>query len=140
MTPEQIIFLIARVRERANRFIMQELKSHHLDGLAPSHGAILSALFQRSPLSMRVLARIIDRDKSTMTALVDKLATLGYVEKVKDETDQRVTLVTLTPKAHAIRPELEDVSKKLLATVYKGISAGEKQILVEILTKIQNNL
>ena len=88
---------------------------------------------------MRVLARMIDRDKSTVTALVDKLVALGYVEKSRDTTDQRITLVKLTEKGKALRPDLEDISGKLLAKVYKGISEGEKQILIEILTKIKNN-
>lgn len=140
MKPEHIVFLISRVRERANRFIIQELKRHQLEGLAPSHGAILSALFRTGPLSMRVLARIVDRDKSTMTALVDKLVMLGYVEKVKNDADQRVTIVRLTENAEAIKPALEDISENLMTRVYKGVSEGEKQILVEILTKIKNNL
>ena len=140
MKPEYIIFLISRIRERANKVIAQELKNHNLHGLCPSHGSILSALSKGNALPMRVLARMIDRDKSTVTALVDKLVALGYVEKSRDSTDQRITLVKLTEKGKALRPDLEDITRKLLAKVYKGISEGEKQILIEILAKIKSNL
>jgi DNA-binding MarR family transcriptional regulator len=139
MKPEYIIFLISRIRERANKLIAQELKHHNLHGLCPSHGSILSALSRGDALPMRVLARMIDRDKSTVTILVDKLVALGYVEKSRDITDQRITLIKLTERGKALRPDLEDISRKLLATVYEGISEGEKQILIEILTKIKNN-
>lgn len=140
MKPEYIIFLISRIRERANRFILQELKTRNIQGLIPSHGAILAVLAKGKALSMQQLARMIDRDKSTVTALVDKLVALGYVEKHKDSADQRITLVQLTEKGKTRRPEFEAISQNLIAKVYKGISEGEKQILVEILTKIKNNL
>lgn len=88
---------------------------------------------------MQALAQTIDRKKSTVTALVDKLVALGYAEKCKDGDDQRVTFVKLTDRGNALRPKLEEISRILLDTVYHGVSEGEKQILLEILTKVNNN-
>lgn len=139
MKPEHIVYLISRIRTRANALLVRELERHHITGLSPSHGSILAMLSNGEPRSMRMLARLIDRKKSTVTALVDKLAEHGYVEKFKDAADQRITLVKLTDKGQALRPQLEEISHKLLETVYRGISEGEKQILLEILTKIKNN-
>ena len=35
------ITLISKIRKKANRFLINELKNHNMAGLAPSHGDIL---------------------------------------------------------------------------------------------------
>ena len=137
--PEGVVALIAQIREKVNRFILQELDYHGIQGLAPSHGDILATLFQETVLPMGELARMIDRDKSTVTTLVDKLIALDYVEKVKDDPDSRVTLVKLTEQGKALKPDFEEISARLLSKVYEGISAEEQQGLVALLSRIRNN-
>ena len=137
--PEGIVALIAQIREKVNRFILQELDHHGIQGLAPSHGDILATLFQETVLPMGELARMIDRDKSTVTTLVDKLIALGYVEKVKDDPDTRVTLVKLTEQGKALKPDFDEISARLLSRVYAGISAKEQQELVALLSRLRDN-
>ena len=48
------------------------------------------------------IAQAINRDKSTVTVLVNKLERLKYIEKRKDATDSRVTLIRLTPKGKGV--------------------------------------
>jgi MarR family transcriptional regulator, organic hydroperoxide resistance regulator len=140
MKTDQIISLISTIREKANRFIVQEMTSRGITGLVPSHGNILVFLFKNTTLTMKDLASMIGKDKSTITALVDKLVALGYVEKKKDEFDNRVVLVNLTEKGEALKPSFAEISNSLLSNVYDGISEEEKVQLVAILSKIENNL
>ena len=78
---DRTIYYIARISDKAARLLTRELRERGHQGLAPSHGDIMVALFKHRRLSMKELARIIDRDKSTVTGLVDKLVRLGYLEK-----------------------------------------------------------
>ncbi|WP_243662796.1 MarR family winged helix-turn-helix transcriptional regulator [Hydrogenispora ethanolica] len=139
MNTSAIISLISNIREKANRFIIQEMAEHDIKGLVPSHGDILYALFQRDALTMTDLAKTIDRDKSTVTALVDKLIGLGYVLKIKETADNRVSFVKLTDRGRALKPALDAISGKLLDQAYRDISAAERQCLIELLSKIQRN-
>ncbi len=84
MRTEHIISLISRIRDKANRLIVSELRVRNMPGLAPSHGDILILLFQSETVSMREIAEKIGRDKSTVTALIKKLIDIGYVEKRED--------------------------------------------------------
>lgn len=131
--------LIGRIKEKANRFLLLELKNHNIAGLAPSHGDILWALFKNKRLSMKRLAEFIDRDKSTVTALVNKLIKLGYIQKTPDSHDSRITLISLTKKGRGLKDDLIDISEKLLSKVYRNISAKEKAVLITLLTKINDN-
>ena len=140
MKTDQIISLISSIREKANKFIVQEMTSRGITGLVPSHGNILVFLFKNTTLTMKDLANMVGKDKSTITALVDKLVTLGYVAKRKDEFDNRVVLVNLTEKGEALKPDFAEISKSLLAAVYAGTSEEERLQLVAILSKIEDNL
>ena len=139
-TPEQIVAVISRIHENANRIITDELGSHGMEGLVPSHGDILSCLFRNDGLPMSELARKIGRKKNTVTVLVEKLVTFGYVTRVTDREDSRISLVYLTGKGKSIEKRFDAISDKLLSAIYEGISNEEKQVLIDILGRMENNL
>jgi DNA-binding MarR family transcriptional regulator len=133
------VILISQIREKANRFLISELKNHNMTGLAPSHGDILWALFKHGALSMKGIAELIDRDKSTVTVLVNKLIFLGYVRKQLDLADSRVNLISLSDKGRALKDDLVEISQKLIAKVYRTLSEDERDSLIGLLTKINDN-
>ncbi len=140
MKKDQIIFLTGRIQYKAAKFLTREMKAHHIHGLAPSHGEILGAVMFRGPLSMTEIAKIIDKDKSTVTALVNKLIRLGYVEKTRHGTDNRFSLIAATQKGEALRPAFVSIAKKLRALSYKGLTDDERETLVRLLEKLNENL
>jgi DNA-binding MarR family transcriptional regulator len=139
MDTSGIVALIGTVRARAYKFIQRELDSRGMKGLAPSHGAILSVLFRHAEISMSDMAGRIDRDKSTVTTLVQKLAEHGYVTKRKDPNDSRVTYISLTPAGRALEPDFRAISRALLAKTYRGFTKEEREALVEYLARMQQN-
>lgn len=139
MEANDIISLISKVRESANRFIIDEMKRWGVTGLVPSHGDIIFALLKSETLTMKDLSERIGKDKSTVTALVDKLLKLGYVEKTRDTRDSRVIFVTLTENGKALKPMFDAISTDLMTLVYQGISTEEKEALLHTLLKIYRN-
>ena len=139
MEAKDIISLISKIKESANGFITSEMDKWGVKGLATSHGDILDALLRSEKLTMKELADKISRDKSTITALVDKLIKHGYVEKTRDISDNRVVFVTLTEKGKELKPMFEKISQELLSRVYTGISQNEREELIKTLKKIKNN-
>ncbi len=139
METKDIISLISKVRESANRFIIGEMKRWGVTGLVPSHGDIIFALLKSETLTMKDLSERIGKDKSTVTALVDKLLKLGYVEKTRDTKDSRVIFVTLTDNGRELKPMFDAISKDLMELVYRDISSEEKEALLYTLLKIYHN-
>jgi MarR family transcriptional regulator, organic hydroperoxide resistance regulator len=134
-----IISLMSRIREKANRLITAELSVRGLHSLKPIHGDLLLALFTCDRPTMKELADIVDRKKSTVTTLVDKLVHLGFAVKTKDSQDSRVFRVSLTPAGQSLKPDLIDISQKLIARVYKDMPLDERKQVVYILTQINNH-
>ncbi|MFD0681941.1 MULTISPECIES: MarR family winged helix-turn-helix transcriptional regulator [unclassified Paenibacillus] len=139
METRDVISIISKIREKVNRFILAEMVKQGIEGIGTSHGDIIYALFKNSRLTMADISKRINKDKSTVTALVDKLVRLGYVTKERDREDTRIVYVALAPKGSELEPIFEAISKELLDLFYLNISDKEKEDLLNILKKIYNN-
>lgn len=137
-----IISLIGNIHNSANKLIVENLKQHNLVGLAPSHGDILILLYNHiDGVPMNKINTTINKDKSTVTALVNKLEKMQLLEKFKNETDSRSTMVKLTQKGLDTKPiVIDEISTKLLNTTYKNFTNEEKKLICNLLEKISTNL
>ncbi|UCG29800.1 MAG: MarR family transcriptional regulator [candidate division WOR-3 bacterium] len=139
MKTDHVIALIARVRDRAYEFIIRELNKKKITGLVPSHGGIMSTLFKKDRVPMKEIAERIGRDKSTVTALVNKLMRAGYVVKEKDPDDNRITYLCLTAKGRSLESVFDEISQRLIATAFRGFSQKERENIVRGIVQMLNN-
>jgi len=140
MDTDMVIDRIARIRERANAFVIAELTRRGVTGLVPSHGSILARLYRQGGLPMGRLATLIGRKKNTVTTLVRKLVAAGYVVCEKDPADSRVVMVRPTEKAKAFRPVFEAISRDLLVRVWGEMPEAARRDLMAGLECILGNL
>lgn len=97
MNDKYIIYFISRTKANMIKFIENKLKENDLNDLIPTHGNILTALYESDKkLTMKEIAKKIGKDKSTVTSLVNKLIHLGYLTKKQSTLDRRVTYISLT--------------------------------------------
>lgn len=139
MRKNNLIALVSRLAEKANRFIVKELESHGMEGIVPSHGDILAVLFSEERCTMQEIAARIHRTKPTVTVLVNKLVELGYIRKEKSDADSRVTYIALTQEGSELKPAFDEISKKLNAVVYQGMTDKEAEALERAIEKIRAN-
>ena len=105
----------------------------------PVHGDVLFALFKYGNLSMKQIAEIVDRKKSTVTTLVEKIIKAGYAEKNIDDNDNRFFIISLTDKGRGLKDDLIDISDKMIKKVYKDMPTEERVQLVSSLAKLNDN-
>jgi len=139
METKLIIYNISRIRDKAHAFLLKQLEEHHLKGISPSHGDILWELLLNGELPMKDLAENINRDKSTVTALVNKLIKFGYAQKGADVNDNRVNLISLTPKGLELKDDVIAISEALRKKAYQGLTEKDKAVLIKLLNKIYQN-
>lgn len=70
---------------------------------------------------------------------MNKLLNLGYIERTRDLTDSRIVYITLTEKGKNLKLDFKEISEKLIERVYKDISKNDQEVVISILTKIENN-
>lgn len=133
---KDLLYLISKIHEKGHRFIIDELKNNGAEGLVPSHGDILFCLYKNEKMTMKDIAKRINRTKPTVTVLVDKLEKLGYLKREISQEDNRYTYITLTPKGKDFQKIFEKISNDLNAMLYKNLSENEIALLEELLRKI----
>lgn len=138
MEQKRIIHLISRTRDRIQKIFQTEIDALKLGNIAPAHGSVFYALAS-GPLSMQDLARLIERDNSTVTVLADKLEKLGYVKRTVSSHDTRSNILSLTDKGAKAGPKIVAASQKVVARIYAGFSETDRDALMRLLTKVYEN-
>jgi DNA-binding MarR family transcriptional regulator len=133
------INLIGIIREKANKFIIDELEKRGINGVVPSHGAILMALYNQKSMTMKEIADKIKRRQPTVTVLIDKLLKYGYVIKEKDNGDSRITNISMTQKGHDFRSVFFEISEIMNKKMHQRLSEKESEILENLLKRVSNN-
>jgi len=140
MNDKYIIYFISRTRKKMLRFLEHKLTEHGMNDIITSHGNILTALYNNGgKLAMNKIAKIIGKDKSTVTPLINKLLQLGYIEKVQDETDKRITYIVLSEQGRMLKPKFDAISAQINETAYKGFTEEEKGTFLRLLKKLNTN-
>ena len=138
-TKNDLVSCIGRTLREANRYVIDQLKGTELSSLSCSHADILAKLLEEEPLSMQDLARCIHRDPSTITSLVKKLASDGFVEMSKNPKDGRMVQVTLTEKGLSAKPLLNRISSSIEEAQMLNIDPDDLEITKRTLTRIGDN-
>lgn len=140
MNDKYIVYFISKTRKKMIKFIEKKLKEKGLKDLVPAYGNILTVLYDNNgKLSMNEIGKLIGKDKSTVTLLVNKLSKLGYVKKEKCKEDRRITYVIITTKGREIEGKFDDISNEVYSTAYKDFTDEEKELLLKLLKKLNNN-
>ena len=134
-----ILSLVSKIHAETVAYLNEELANNGLSDFSTSHGNILYRLSKAESLSMTEIARLIHRDKSTATVLVNKLERFGFVKRIRCENDFRKTLLILTDKGTAYNKATAEISKRLIDRCYQGFSDEEKETAYNLLARIADN-
>lgn len=139
MNSDRIIHLVSRTRDRINRDMSRQLEEVGMGDIAPAHAGMIHTLARSGPVSMGELARVMERDNSTITTLAEKLRKRGYVRKTKSRLDSRSYMLELTEKGRSSSRQIVRLSRRVLRRFYKGMQTGERKELVRLLNLAYEN-
>lgn len=91
-------------------------------------------------LSQKILADLLQIDKSYMVTILNYLEDNGYILRQKNTNDRREQLIKLTSKAKEDIPLIRNAISELNNRSLKNVSESKKQIFNDVLRIIQSNL
>lgn len=140
MNDKYIVYFISKTKKKMQKFIETQLKEHKIDDLVPSYGNIFTALYEHGGrLKMSELSNLVNKDKSTVTVLVNKLIERKYIQKQFSKEDRRVVYIVLTEKGQAFESVYKKISAEINAVAFEGFEEAEKEIFLRLLKKMNNN-
>jgi MarR family transcriptional regulator, organic hydroperoxide resistance regulator len=115
-----------------------------MDAEATAHGTsirghiVLTALAQNEgrPFSQLALGHALGVDKTTMTALLDKLERSGLVVRTPDPNDRRARIPVLTEAGRELQAKLYIQLRSVEERILSPLSAADRDVLRSLLRKI----
>ena len=125
-----------------SRMLRFRVRQGEAEGIMTQNTArlVLSHLAIRDGINQLELVKLTRLKAPTVSVLLKRMEAEGYVRRVPDAEDGRAIRVLLTERGRAFdKAHLSRISNND-QTAMRGISPEEEAVLVELLTRIRNNL
>ncbi len=131
---------MSQIHQLSGRLFSRILKDHGLEEINPAQGRILYALWKRDGVSQGELSESTKLDKSTLTAMLDRLDLSSFVERVPDPGDSRKKNVRTTERNRKLHERYEEASKRMIDLYYRGLPDSRIDAFEDTLRLILGNL
>lgn len=130
---ERIPFLLSQLGFHVAGMFQRDMGDMGVD---PRSYAVLMALATENGQSQRQLSARLGIHRNAMVAVVDTLEANGLVKRMAHPDDRRAFAITLTDRANALLPSLDEATDTLEDTITEPLSAAERNTLRQLLQRI----
>lgn len=100
----------------------------------------LKRLHRDEGMRQNELAEQLEMEPIAIGRVIDRLQKAGFVERRADPVDRRAWRLYLTPRAHGVVDDMEQISYELFRQAQRGISATDMKAMMSMLTRMKDNL
>ena len=108
--------------------------------LAPAEWAALVEVGEHRRLMMSRLAQACGLPFSTMTGLVGRLESKGYLRRIRTDSDRRVVYVEATPQGERTYQARLEADMRIVIALLDALTAREQDAVVRALGKVTDAL
>jgi len=121
------------------QFTAMKLRKQGID-LTPEQLLVLDLLWNQGEMSQQKIADTLQKDKNSVTKLVDALEGKNLVIRKKDTSDRRSNTIVPTEKSEAIRTATKEFGISILDGMLEGITESELKSFLSTLAKLSDNM
>ena len=118
---------------------LSELVNNNVD-LTPEQYLLIDLLWDEGPLTQQQIADQMQKDKNSITKLIDGLEKKGYVIGETNTEDRRKNLVVVTKMGEGKKQEITRIAINAADNILGGIPLVELNTVVEVLNKLNRNM
>ena len=98
----------------------------------------MMVLWEKKSVNVKTLGECLYLDSGTLTPVLKKLESKGYITRERSNEDERNLVVTITKEGDELRDKAVDIPRNMGTCV--KLSAEEAKTLYELLYKIIGNV
>ena len=119
----------------ASRLIIREYQPY-LDkiGITYPQYLVLLVLWETDNISVNEITEKLILNTNTVTPLLKRMESLGFISRKRSDSDERKVIVRLTEKGKKLKKKAASIPEKLAAGLKTGTMTSEK--LVELRNKL----
>jgi len=129
---------IGRTSKITDYYLQEAMQRHGLD-LSKEQMIVLKKLHVQDGVNQNELAQLIYRDKSSLARLLSKMEKKDFILRKQNSHDKRINAVYLTQTGRLIFEKSRVAIEEVIDIMENNITKKEKQIVIEILKKVQYN-
>jgi MarR family transcriptional regulator, organic hydroperoxide resistance regulator len=132
-----VFFWLTQVIGARDRELAQGLREF---GLRVPEWRALAALYARERCTMSELADLASIDRTTLTRTIDRMEEAGWLTRLADADDMRVTRLALTAGGRKMFERIWPTVERLNELAIDGLPRADLQTLQRILGRMRTNL
>ena len=132
-----VFYWLTQVIGARDRELTQGLREF---GLRVPEWRALAALYARQRCTMSELAELSTIDRTTLTRTVDRMQDSGWLSRLADADDMRVTRLELTASGRKLFENVWPAVQRLNELALAGLPKAEIQQLHKTLERMRTNL
>ncbi len=131
--------LLSKIHQIGGRIFSRILKENGIE-INPAQGRIMFVLWKNDGISIRELSEKTSLGKSTLTSMLDRLESSGYIKRVAAKDDRRKIIIQRTAKDRAYQELYIKVSRDMTEIFYRDFPDPEIIEFESYLKRIYDNL
>ena len=139
MLIKEIAVYVNILNSRIKKCFFDKLQENGIN-ITPEQYLVLDILWEKQSLSQQNIADIIQKDKNSVTKIIDSLEKKQLVRRVMDQKDRRINKIELTDEALSLEKVTTEVAINFMNDTIKGIDNKDLDSFVNVMRQIKNNL
>ena len=99
---------------------------------------VMLYLWERDECNVKELGNTLLLDSSTLTPLLKKIESKGYINRIRSSSDERNLIITLTKRGEKLKDKALEIPKKMGECI--NLNDEEVKTLYTILYKVLTNI
>ncbi|MDH5396627.1 MAG: MarR family transcriptional regulator, partial [Cyclobacteriaceae bacterium] len=108
--------------------------------VTPEQFTLLAALHYEEGCTQGKLAGLVNRDKTTISRVIDNMVKNGLVKRKVQSKDRRGRIITLTDKGRQIKDDLIEKTGRVYLETLTGVKPADFQATYAVLGQMMDNL
>ena len=136
---KEVIIELHLTGYKIKRYIASMLRQQGVP-LTPEQFMLIDLLWNEGEMTQQQLADQMQKDKNSVTKLVDAIERKGFVVRQQNPHDRRANTLVLTEKANQLKPGAKQKGISILDEILDGISEDELRGFLATLNKLNRNM
>ncbi len=124
---------------KLKQFLSSKLRQMEVP-LTPEQFMLIDLLWNQGEMTQQQLADQLQKDKNSVTKLVDAIERKGFVIRKQNKHDRRANTLFLTEKANLLKPDAKQKGISILDQMLEGIDEEELRTFLVTLHKLNDNM
>lgn len=101
---------------------------------------VLAVLWRQNNINQQEIADRVQKNKASLTPLIDNLSKRNLVVRNEDPVDRRNKIISLTKEGYKYREKLQPMIHEIYESFKIDISVSELENVTEMLRKLNQNI